>query len=237
MVAVVLLAVVVLAQVHRDNHVAGSPAAEPVPGQPRPGDCLLEKPPVGGGWGYQGPVYPALLVGACRGSRWGEVISVVAGGLTAATNVNTTDAYGSSVAENPVQTRCAQAQSAYLSAGRPAFEDWLHWYWQMGAIAVIGPTVRQRSVGQAWIACVITPDFGPTATAYQGTLEGVVVNGTLPATFATCAATVQDVVPGLGGQIPITPVPCAQDHRVEILGATPCCRPSRKPKRTAAAPR
>lgn len=172
MVAVVLLAVVALAQVNHDTDVAGSPTAEPVAGPPRPGDCLLEKPPVGGGWGYQGPLYPALRVEPCQGLRFGEVISVMAGGLTATTDVTTTDAQGSDVTENPVQTRREQAHTAYLTRGRPAFEDRLHWYWQMGVLAVVGPTERQRSVGQSWIACLLTPGSGPAATGYHGVLQG-----------------------------------------------------------------
>ncbi len=215
MVTVVLLAVVALAQVNRDTRVAGSAAAAQVPGPPQPGDCLLEKPPAGNGWGYEGKVYPALRMGPCQGPRWGEVISVVAGGLTATTSVNTTDVYGSDVVENPVQTRCAQAQTAYLSAGRPQVGKW---YWKMGGSAAVGPTARQRSAGQSWIACVITPDSGSAAAQYLGSVRHVVVDGRLPGVFATCTATVQDVESELIGKVPAALVSCDHPHRVEILG-------------------
>jgi len=214
-VTVVLLAVTMLAQVDRGTRVPGSAAAEQLPRPPQPGDCLLEKAPVGSGWGYQGQLYPALLVGPCQGPRWGEVISVMAGGLTAATSVNTTDVYGSDVVENPVQTYCTQAQSAYLSGGPPRIGDW---HWEMGGVAAVGPTARQRSAGQSWIACVITPDTGSVPTRYSGSVRDVVVDGTLPAVFATCAATVQEVVSELTGQAPALRVSCDRNHRVEILG-------------------
>ena len=90
---------------------------------------------------------------------------MMAGGLTAATSVNTTNVYGSDVVENPVQTHCTQVQSAYLSEGPPPVGDW---YWEMGGVAAVGPTARQRSAGQSWIACVIPPDTGSVPTRYLG---------------------------------------------------------------------
>jgi hypothetical protein len=84
-------------------------------------------------------------------------------------------------------------------------------------VAVVGPTIHQRSAGQSWIACVLTASFGPLATAYRGVLKGVTVDGRLPTAFGMCAATVQDVQSGLSGQIPLPLVSCADDHRVEIF--------------------
>lgn len=98
----------------------------------------------------------------------------MAGGLTAVTSVNTTDAYGPNVVENPVQTRRSQAQTAYLSAGRPRVGEW---YWEMGGSAAVGPTGRQRSAGQSWVACVTTPDRGSAAAQYLGSVRHVVVDG------------------------------------------------------------
>lgn len=135
--------------------------------------------------------------------------------MTAATSVNTTDVYGSDVVENPVQTHCTQAQPAYLSEGPPPVRDW---YWEMGGVTAVGPTARQRSAGQSWIACVITPDTGSVPTRYLRSVRDVLVDGTLPAVFATCASTAQDVESGLTGQVPALRVSCDRNHRVEILG-------------------
>lgn len=215
-VTVVLLAVISLAQVIRGTRVAGSAAPEQVPGPPQPGDCLLEATPVGNGWGSEGQLYPALSVGPCQGSRWGEVISILAGGLTAVTSVNTTDVYGSDVVEDPVQTHCAQALPVYFSGGRPQIGDW---HWEVGGFAAVGPTARQRSAGQSWIACVITPDTGSAPGQYLGSVRNVVVDGTLPAVFATFTASVQDVLSGLTGQVPPLRVSCDHNHLTHLESA------------------
>lgn len=214
-VAVALFAVIAAARLGGTSRVAGSAQAERLAGPPEVGACLLTEPPVGGGWGYDGPLYPALPMGACSQTRWGEVVAVMPAGLTASTSVDVTDASGSVAVANAVQTRCADAETAYLGAGTLTSSDW---FWDLGATAAIGPTTRQRSAGQSWIACVVTPNTGSAPVGYRGSLQHVVLEGALPAAFATCAATVQDVLLEQAGQNGWFRPSCDRAHVVEIFG-------------------
>ncbi len=62
---VAFLAVVMLAHLNNTGRISGAAHAEHIAGPPQIGDCLRGRAPDQGGWGFGGPLYPALRVGAC----------------------------------------------------------------------------------------------------------------------------------------------------------------------------
>ncbi len=210
MLVAVFAVVVISAQVHGRRVVVGAAGVAPVPRPAAVGDCLLDRPGPDDGWGYgAGPLYPALRLAPCTGVRWGEVVSIFPGALTASTSVTTTDSNGNTYTDNPNQSRCSKNQATYLGE---AAESPFGWSMLLGNSAAVGPTTRQRMSGQSWIACVITPASGTSATftRYSGSVRNALTGGALPSPFASCApfVVVAEFVAG----------PCDQPHRVEVFG-------------------
>jgi len=208
---VALFAVIVInAQVHDRRVIVGAAGVAPVPGPAPVGDCLLDRPGPDDGWGYRGgPLYPALRLAPCTGARWGEVVSILPGSLTASTSVTTTDSNGTTYTGNRNQSRCSQNVANYLGN---APDSPFGWSILLGNSAAVGPTTRQRILGQSWIACVITPANGASATftRYSGSVRNALTVGALPSPFASCApfVVVADFVA----------VPCDQPRRIEVFG-------------------
>lgn len=125
--------------------------------------------------------------------------------------MNTTDGTGTPVTENPTQSRCDRDRLTYL--GAPAGRS-TRWGWELlvGAVAAVGPTSRQQAAGQSWVACVITPANGQTATSarYDGSVRDALSTGVLPVAFATCSNTT--------GAAGILPGPCDRPHHAEVFG-------------------
>ncbi len=210
MLVAVFAVVVISAQVHGRRVVVGAAGVAPVPGPAAVGDCLLDRPGPDDGWGYgAGPLYSALRLAPCTGVRWGEVVSIFPGALTASTSVTTTDSNGNTYTGNPNQSRCSKNVATYLGE---AAESPFGWSMLLGNSAAVGPTTRQRMSGQSWIACVITPASGTSATftRYSGSVRNALTGGALPSPFASCApfVVVAEFVAG----------PCDQPHRVEVFG-------------------
>lgn len=201
------LAVAILANVEGRRGVTGSA----VPGPPIIGACLLDQTDETGGWGFGKPPYPALHVAPCSGPRWGEVVSVLPNALTSSTSVLTTDASGTQVTDNPVQHRCDDSKFVYLGVGAVSRPQFGSWFLRTGDIAAVGPSAVQRAAGQSWVACIVTPRNGHSATRYTGSVRNILVNGALPVAFATCS----QLALGPAG---ILPARCDQAHRVEIFG-------------------
>lgn len=204
-----MLMVVLVARSNAKHLVSGSGEVAPVPGPPAVGECLLEKTDEAAGWGFGHPLYPGLELAPCAGPRWGEVVSVLPGALTAPTMVTTTDASGVEVSEVPNQGLCSRDLLAYIGvAAGPRFG----WSTQIGTTAAIGPTNRQRMAGQSWVGCVIVPvTQGAVAPApYRGTIRNALTVGTLPSLFASCSdlLTAADFINAA----------CDHPHHLEILG-------------------
>lgn len=212
--AVALLSVVVLAVVNSHGRIAGDAHPAPIAAPPQIGECLLGPAPDQGGWGFGGPLYPALPVASCSGLRWGEVVSVIPRALTASTSTQTTDASGEKVTENSLQTRCGRDAITYLGGGPSGRALFPGWSWAMGTLAAVGPTAQQKAAGQSWVACVLTAPTG-TSAKYPQTLKNILLAGKLPSSFATCTEAVELLDPqGPGGQLP-----CTSRHQVQIFGS------------------
>ncbi len=209
LVALFAVVVVISAQVHGRRVVVGAARAAPVPGPPAVGDCLLDRTDDGGGWGHAGILYPALRLTPCIGARWGEVVSIFPGVLTAAASVTTTDSNGTTVTGNPNQSRCGKDVLTYLGVDA---DSRFGWSMLIGATAAIGPTTRQRISGQSWIACVITAVNGKTATStpYTRSVKDTLTIRVLPPSFGSCSQLVVAAE--------FIAVPCDKGHRVEIFG-------------------
>lgn len=207
---VTLLAVVVIgASFNGARAVTGSAQVAPAP--PTVGQCLLERPGRFGGWGFGQPLYPALQLASCTGYRWGEVVSVLPGALAEPTNVTTTDNTGDPVAAIPNQSLCNRDKLTYLSARTGQNTQW-GWELVVGTVAAVGPTSLQRTAGQSWVACVVTPANGQAATSarYSGSVRNTLNTGVFPVAFATCSTTI--------GAAGILPESCDRPHRVEVFG-------------------
>lgn len=204
-----IVVVIIGARIDGAKGITGSPQAGPVPQPPTVGECLLERTGEFGGWGFGGPLYPALRLAPCTGDRWGEVVSVLPDALTSPTSAITTDGGGALVTEMPNQSLCDRERSTYLGADA-ALQG--RWDLLVGGMAAVGPSSLQRTAGQAWVACVIKPGDGHAATPmrYRGSVRNVLDNGVLPVAFATCSATA-DVAR-------IVPESCDRPHRVEVFG-------------------
>lgn len=161
--AVVLLSGAVVWTAVQPRAVAGNPVAGPVPGPPAAGDCLLEDP-----WlsdeadGTSGPL-PALRVAACRGARYGEVVSV-----GAATDLD-------AMWEDGSWDQCWRAIDAYLGLPQVVGTNPDRYPISSASPTLIGPDERQQAAGQKWSACVVgVPPGGPSDAAGQvdGSLRG-----------------------------------------------------------------
>ncbi len=212
-VMIVTLFAVVVINAHLDGArgITGSAQVGPVPPPPTGGQCLLEQPGRFGGWGFGEPLYPALRLAPCTRYRWGEVVSVLRGALATPTSVTTTDGTGAPVTEIPNQSLCDRDRLTYLGAAKGLNTQW-GWQLPVGTIAAVGPTSLQRTAGQSWVACVITPANGQAATParYSGSVRNALDTGVFPVVFATCSTTI--------GAAGILPGPCDRPHHVEVFG-------------------
>ena len=181
MVGLALVAVLAIAgmQVHA---VPGTAVLGPVPGPPRVGQCLLQAPPDPGGGAGQ-----SYRLGSCSSRHYGEVAQL----------------YGVTGPEDP-GTRCDDP-AEFLGWSPPATSA-THVRWQPIDVTVLAmsPTALQRSFGQHWVVCVVTPLI--SGSSYTGSVRGALATGRVPAAFAECTA---------GLYVLTGSIPCDQPHPYE----------------------
>ena len=190
-----VLFIAVLAPRVTGRVVSGLPQATAVPGQPSIGDCITG--PVEPSWSESfaqlsepGTTattysYPMMNVKSCTGSRFGEVVSVIA---NPAKPVVIPDGASSSTTDANLDSCTAAAQSyAGLAVptrdSTPTAIEWGQPNSGLG-VAASSPSVRQKAAGQHWLACVVFI-LAPGGTAaqlraqqrYDQSLRAALING------------------------------------------------------------
>ena len=214
LVGVALAAALIASRAH-SSLVAGVAATTPAPGAPTVGDCILQPFADGDGWSDPGGVYPPLRTGVCAGRRYGEVVAVVADGLTNYSAASQTAANPSNGIQdtNPLVNTCGNKIAEYVGivptrGTVPAlFQIW--YPPGVPATAVIGPSARRKAAGQTWLACSYR---FPTTQAGSASLKSEFTNGTVPGVFARCRTSVDPTYPTYA------PVACDLAHPVEEFG-------------------
>ncbi len=164
--------------------ITGSATAAPIPGAPSVGDCVTDPIPYSSLLiGLRGPggeyVYPALMITACDGPRYGEVTAVVpiASTPTVTVSGSTTTTTDSNV------DKCWAASAAYVGtapATDPSGSLWSPTIWAPSSVS--RPLPAAQAAGQQWLACltyVQSADQFPdrTAAPYTGTLRSAASTG------------------------------------------------------------
>lgn len=208
--------------------VRGTAVAAPVPGPPSVGDCVRysgSEP-----WNPHDPTpdltgstlnpYPTLQIDRCAGSRYGEVVALIADPVK---RVVTANADGSGSVFDPNLNTCRSAALPYM--GLPAADHagslQILTYWYPTPVLGLGmaastPSLRQISAGQHWLACIGFPQ-GDIASAwtdppsrYDTPLRGAILTGADRDDLGSC---VIDVDP-----VQSQPTSCTDLHRGEIFG-------------------
>ncbi len=201
----------------RPGPVAGTAAAEPVPGPPAAGECVSEPvqqyPGYGGGTG-QTYVYPQLTVAPCTGPRFAEVVSV----LDAPAQPQIV-AQGSSLnISDPNQAACRTAVHDYLGTAVTVDPAGVIWSTVTTVeVSVTRPASRQEAAGQRWLACLAAAR-GPTLPGqepapYDGTLRDAIATGAARDRIGACAT-----APDLDTAYPAAA--CSRPHTVQLLATT-----------------
>ena len=185
-IAVGLLAAVVI-HIAAGRTVPGSAQAVPVPGPPVVGQCVGGKFDLG--WDMPGadPTkyrYPELTLGPCSQVHYGEVVSIIA---TPTKPTVTIDSGGGGTDIDDENTPvCNQAAARFLGITGPGGDfPVLYGYWSIDTsllVVPMTPTVRQRAVGEHWLACVTylaspSADEQTTPVGYHGTLRSAQSTG------------------------------------------------------------
>ncbi len=205
---VLLLAVVVVPQV-AGTKVAGNAQIESlIPGPPAVGDCLLQPVLPADAALNSSLRYPPVSTGPCNGRRYGEVVAVIGSSKIAVGTVS------ASVVDDPNVFACINAVGRYL--GGPA-QFALGGGWTPSSVTATlaaGPTPRQRSANQNWIACIeyIDPNGPGRARAddYRKTAKLAFSAGSPPPpAFSTCLQSTAAVEPDV--------VDCHRPHPAELF--------------------
>lgn len=181
-VGLALVAILTIAGL-QPHAVSGRAEMGRVPGAPRIGQCLLQAPDEGGGG-------QSFRLGSCGTRHYGEVAQV--------SELSGADDAGA---------RCADPAD-FLGWSPPAASA-AHVQWQPIDVNLLRmtPTRLQRSFGQHWVVCVVTPLI--SGAAYTGSVRGVLATGRVPVAFAECIAALY-----LSGS-----VPCDQPHPYELFAS------------------
>ncbi len=176
------------------RRVAGAAHAEPVPGRPDLGDCLLESPTTGGGTATGAKRSFRLgsaANGGCAAAHYGEIVQLMLSGGT-----------GSDVG-------CGRADGylGWTPLPRGDF-NWINWFSLDSTVVPLGPSQRQRAAGQNWAACAALPDGNP-GDSYTGSVRNVYAGGRLPSAFGRCSISLN---PNRFDK-----VRCSEPHGYEIL--------------------
>ena len=180
-----LAVVAVLALAGMQTHqVPGTAVPGRVPCATQIGDCLLQAPAVGAGAGQ------SYRLGTCSTTHYGEVAQV--SGVTG------------SVDGGP---RCADP-APFLGWSPPNSVARVQWRPVDVNVITMTPTALQRSFGQHWVGCVVTPLI--SGAAYTGSVRGGLATSRVPAAFAECTA---------GLYVLTGSIPCDQPHPYELFAS------------------
>ncbi len=194
MVLVVVLLAVVVASGLSQHRVPGSPQAVPVPGPPALGDCVVA-PIRSTDSTRREPdkvfAYPARETSNCSGTRYAEVIAVIADPSKPKILRNTDSSFA---IEDDNSEQCYLAALRYLGlpvSGIPTSSDFDAW--RVGttlSIQVFAPSVRQAAAHQHWVACSLGLPPGQDKSGewqhYTGSLRNAMIAGTRRDAFGIC---------------------------------------------------
>jgi len=204
----------------RPNLVSGAGQAGPIPGPPVVGDCVLYPLPdsalvastATASPGGTVPVYPAQEIQPCTAARYGEIVSVIA-------NPKPTVVKGD-YANDPNAASCFLAANQYVGMTTKPILG----FWQaslLGTAALFGPSLRQKTVGQHWAACIVslpppTPtltDPAPPPEQYDSSIHNALHTGQQRDQLGICPPAGNEFDGGLdtGG--------CRRPHAFERLGS------------------
>ncbi len=202
--AAVLLAVVVTAA-FKSGRMAGSPQPISVPGPPAVGDCVPH--PVDMSTLDDQSASPSLQFETCDGMRYGEVVGILSNPGQPAP-ARETDSGGWVL--DPNTRACFDKEDQYV-AGEMLFHYWSPRIFAF--TAPVGPSKRQRSVGQHWLACTMfspsTADQSAVAR-YHGSLRNAFVTGNERDMLGFC---------GSGDDWTKRYVDCASPHDFQVLAS------------------
>lgn len=216
MVLVVVLLAVAVVSALTPHRLPGSPQAVPVPGPPALGDCVVA--PVRYADSAEPEpdkdfAYPATETSKCSGSRYAEVIAVIAHPSKPKILRNVDSSYA---IEDDNRRQCYLAATRYLGlpAGEiPASSGFDAWTVSaMLLTEVAAPSLRQAAAHQHWAACSLGLPSGLNQTdvwqPYTGSLRNAMISGPQRDDFGTCQA-------GPGEQSEIAY--CSEPHATQFL--------------------
>jgi len=196
MVLVVVLLAVVVASGLSQHRVPGSPQAVPVPGPPALGDCVVAPIRYTDSTRREPDkvfAYPARETSNCSGTRYAEVIAVIADPSKPKILRNTDSSYA---IEDDNSKQCYSAALRYLGLSVseiPTSSDFDAW--TVGttlSVEVDAPSVRQVAAHQHWLACSLGLPPGQDQSGewqrYTGSLRNAMIAGTRRDAFGTCEA-------------------------------------------------
>ncbi len=212
---VVMLLVAVVAGL-RPHLVAGAAQSVPVPGPPAVGDCVLDPLPADSldgnttvTSGGTVPVYPALQIRPCSGTRYAEVVAVLATPDPPVVQGPAANPY----LVDPNLGRCYSVALRYLGVPTPPI---LH-FWELNlqfTVALSRPSSRQEAAGQHWAACIVKPTgvtyASPADQQYGSSIRGALQTGRQRNQLGSCAPTVDWNASDGGGY-------CAGPHSLEVF--------------------
>jgi hypothetical protein len=186
--------------------VAGIPARIAIEGPPAIGHCVeAVRPRDESTLSTNGIAVPSARMSSCTEPHIGEVVSVTLDGRLF-----------------PIVSSGGfiHYQTSYCSAAAGAFvglieDSALDAPWTrvgQGVSGVIGPTSRQRRVGQNWVACI---SFAPSGS-YIGTTRNSLADRARPGGFTLCRSTASTDAPTIS---------CNQPHGLESFASTFTFRP------------
>ncbi len=222
--ALVLVAVVAGRQTHL---LAGAAEAPPIPGPPVVGDCVVDSlpgpplvadPTVTASSGGTVPVYPAQQIRPCTGTRYGEVVSVIATPQPSAAKGD--DANGRYL-DDPNQDSCFFAAYHYVGMTTQPILGFWQTYLQF-TMALSRPSLRQEASGQHWAACIValsvpaseTPPSAriPAPPRYASSIRDALHTGQQRDQLGVC-------LPVLDWNAGFTTGSCGRVHAVELLAS------------------
>lgn len=210
--------------------ISGTPQATAITEQPAVGDCVTD--PIEPSWSnhraqFDQPGmsastyrYPAMNVSQCSGSRFGEVVSIIANPVKPVVT-----SYGTSVSITDTNMdSCSAAADTYVGRGiatpqpAPIPTQWSQASPVVG-VAASSPSVRQKAAGQHWLACIVfVQATGGTATQlraqqqYDQSLRKASTTGHERDRLGICYPG-EDLSPSAGYGLGA----CGSDHRSEVF--------------------
>lgn len=211
--AVTLAAVPVL----RPGTVDGVATALPAPGPPAVGACADAPVAIYPSYGNAAGntyVYPQIDIGPCTGTRFAEVVQVIADPVQPSVTVE-----GSALnIDDPNQDRCATAGSGYLGAAPMTGPGGSTWKPVTAAQPSLSrPSARQEAAGQHWLACLVAapgvtyPEHEPAP--YDGTLRDALATGAARDRLGACPDT-------SGLDAGYSPGGCGRPHTTQLLAVS-----------------